>query len=68
MFDPTYIFITFILSLLGYAVFRYGKNVGKVSWIVSGIAMCVFPYFVTNVVAILGISAGLIVIPYFLAF
>jgi hypothetical protein len=51
---------------IGLGFFIYGRNQKAPVPLVCGIALMVFPYFVTNVVLLVLIGAALIAIPYFL--
>jgi hypothetical protein len=49
---------------LGFSI--YGKKQRAVVPLVCGLALMVFPYFVSNVMLLVGIGALLIALPYFL--
>ena len=66
--DPTILVISVLFSIIGYAYYRYGKKQAKMSAIIAGVALCVFPYFVTNLYGLLGVGAGLMAVPFLLAF
>ncbi len=51
---------------IGLGFFIYGRNQKAAVPLVCGIALMVFPYFVSNVVLLVLIGAALIAIPYFL--
>jgi hypothetical protein len=51
---------------IGFAYFTYGRKQRRPVPMATGIALCVFPYFVTNSLLIVGIGAILSAIPYFL--
>ncbi len=51
---------------LGY--FTYGKKERAVVPLTCGLALMIFPYFVTNTIALASIGGVLLVIPYFLRF
>ena len=55
-----------LFASLGLGYFIYGKKQRAVVPLVCGLALMVFPYFVPNVVLLVGIGAGLAAIPYFL--
>ncbi|MDP3274944.1 MAG: hypothetical protein Q8Q09_07070 [Deltaproteobacteria bacterium] len=56
---------SFFISTVGLSFFIYGKKQRRVPQLVSGLAMMVFPYFVTNVPAMLVIGAALTVFALF---
>jgi hypothetical protein len=55
-----------LFGSIGLGYFIYGKKQRVVVPLVCGLALMVFPYFVTNVMLLVGIGACLIAIPYFL--
>jgi hypothetical protein len=55
-----------LFSSIGLGFFIYGKKQRAVVPLVCGIALMVYPYFVSNVMLLVGIGALLLVIPYFL--
>jgi hypothetical protein len=55
-----------IFGSIGLGLFIYGKKQRAVVPLICGIALIVFPYFVSNVILLVGIGALLIAIPYFL--
>jgi hypothetical protein len=48
---------------VGYLV--YGRRQGAVVPLVCGIALMVYPYFVSNTIALVAIGAVLMAVPYF---
>jgi len=55
-----------LFSSIGLGYFLYGKKQRAVVPLVCGIAMMIYPYFIPNVVALVGIGVVLAAIPYFL--
>jgi hypothetical protein len=55
-----------LFSSIGLGFFIYGKKQRAVVPLVCGIALMVFPYFVPNLMLLVGIGVLLIAIPYFL--
>jgi predicted membrane protein len=62
---PTLLFFAIVFSFIGLSFFMYGKRQKAIVPLVDGIALCIFPYFVQDVLLMLVIGAGLIAIPYF---
>lgn len=56
----------FIFSTLGMAMLIYGKKVGHVTHILCGAALLVYPFFVTNIWAMIGIGAVFVAGPFVL--
>jgi hypothetical protein len=53
-------------SSLGVGFFVYGKRQRSAIPLLCGIALCVYPYFISNVIALVAIGIVLSGIPYFL--
>ena len=54
-----------VFSSIGLGFFVYGKRQKAVVPLLSGISLMIFPYFVSNTIALVGIGVALIVVPYF---
>lgn len=46
-----------IVSTIGFSFFLYGKKQQRAPQLLAGVLMMVFPYFVANAAAVLGIGA-----------
>jgi hypothetical protein len=55
-----------LFGSIGLGFFIYGKKQRVVVPLVCGLALMVYPYFVSNVMLLVGVGVLLIVIPYFL--
>jgi hypothetical protein len=55
-----------LFGSIGLGYFIYGKKQKAVVPLVCGLALMLFPYFVSNIVLLVGIGALLAAIPYFL--
>jgi predicted membrane protein len=55
-----------LFGSIGLAFFMYGRKQRAVVPLVCGLALMVFPYFVTNTVLLVLIGVALMTIPYFL--
>jgi hypothetical protein len=55
-----------VFGSLGLGFFIYGKKQRAVVPLICGIALILFPYFVSNVILLVGIGVLLAAIPYFL--
>ena len=47
-----------IVSTAGFGLFSYGKKQSRMPQLGAGVALMIFPYFVTGAAAIWGIAAG----------
>ena len=54
-----------LFGSIGLGFFVYGKKQRAVVPLVCGLALMVFPYFVSNTVLLVAIGALLIAVPYF---
>lgn len=57
-----------IFSSVGLGFFIYGKRQNAVVPLVCGLALMVFPYFITNTFLLIGIGTLLIALPYWVRF
>jgi hypothetical protein len=55
-----------LFGSIGLGYFIYGKKQRSIAPLVCGLALMVFPYFVSNMLLLVGIGAILVIIPYFL--
>jgi hypothetical protein len=60
--DGNVLMAGFLVSLIGTALFMYGKKQSRVPHMAAGVLLVVFPYFVPSVVLVFGIAAVLLVL------
>ncbi len=65
MDNPASLLWGLVFGSIGMGYFLYGKKQGRIAALVSGIALMVFPYFVTNWFFIVLIGMALMALPYF---
>jgi hypothetical protein len=58
--DANALLVSLLVGLIGTALFVYGKRQGRVSSMVVGVALVIYPYFIPNAVLVIGIAAALI--------
>jgi hypothetical protein len=63
--DPTYLFFVIVFSAAGLGYFMYGKKQAAVVPMLTGLALMIYPYFVSNNYVLVGIGLLLGAIPYF---
>jgi len=51
-FDPAWVLISLFLSSVGFVAFMYGKRRSRFVHLTLGLVLMIFPYFVTNLVAL----------------
>jgi hypothetical protein len=54
-----------LFSSIGLGFFMYGKRQRAVVPLICGLALMVYPYFISNTVPLVIVGAILIVVPYF---
>jgi hypothetical protein len=59
--DGNSLLASLFVGLIGTAVFIYGKRQGRLPQMVVGVALVVYPYFVSSVALMAAIAAGLFV-------
>jgi hypothetical protein len=64
--DPDSLLWGMIFGAIGMGYIVYGKNQRRILIILDGIALCVFPYFVSGVLAMCVVGAALTLLPMFL--
>ena len=55
--DPTWIFLSLMLSGVGFVLFRYGRKQDRWPQLVAGLALMLYPYFATSLTTLVGIGA-----------
>jgi hypothetical protein len=55
----------FLFGSIGLGLFIYGRKQKVIVPLLCGMALMVYPYFVTNLAAMIAIGCALIAIPYF---
>ncbi|MEJ2105899.1 MAG: hypothetical protein P8X48_01045 [Acidiferrobacteraceae bacterium] len=51
---------------IGVGYFMYGRKQRRPVPLVVGLALCTFPYFISNTLLLVGVGAVLTAVPYFL--
>ena len=55
-----------MFGAIGMGYFVYGKNQAKPIPMLAGALLCIFPYFISDTVAMLAVGAGLVAAPIFI--
>jgi hypothetical protein len=61
----TQLFIAIFTGAVGTGYFLYGKKQGKLSAMLSGAGLCLYPYFVSGTAALCAIGLALMAAPFF---
>ena len=62
--STTKIFLGLLFGSIGMGFMVYGKKQRRIIPWVSGIGLCVLPYLIPNVIALVLVSIGLIALPF----
>ena len=65
MGDTTGILLSVLFGAIGMGYFVYGKKQQRMVPLAAGLLLCVYPWFVSNVWALLGVGAVLTTAPFF---
>lgn len=65
MDDPAVLMWGIVFGSIGLGFFIYGKKQKAVVPLLTGIALCVFPYFISNVYLLVFGGVVLMAVPYF---
>jgi len=61
MGDPTWIFLSFLFSMIGMAIFTYGRRQRTATHTLTGLALMGYPYFVRGTLPMIGVGVLLLV-------
>jgi hypothetical protein len=59
-FDPDLLFLSLITSGLGFVLFVYGKKQERWPQLAAGLALMVYPYFVSTVSVTIGLAVAIV--------
>jgi hypothetical protein len=62
--DAGSLFVSLIVSAVGFALFQYGRKQLRMPQIVAGLVMMVYPYFIAGLLAMLGVGAAILGLMY----
>jgi len=57
-----------LVSSLGMGYFVYGKRQGRIIALLSGLALCTYPYFVSNPYLFIGVAVLFLVLPFIIRY
>ncbi len=60
--DASSLITSLLVSSVGFVLFEYGRRMRRPPQIAVGVVLLIFPYFVSNVWAMVGIAAVLVVL------
>jgi hypothetical protein len=59
-FEPGYLIASLIIGSIGFVLLMYGKKQSRPPHMIMGLILCVYPYFVQNVIAMSSIAIVLL--------
>ncbi|HEY2509343.1 MAG TPA: hypothetical protein VGI39_00680 [Polyangiaceae bacterium] len=59
-FDVNALLASLVIGSIGFVLFAYGKKQGRFPQLIGGIVLMGYPYFVSNVYAMLGIGVAVL--------
>jgi hypothetical protein len=62
--DPWYLVLSLVFSTIGFGYFRYGKRQGDSLALIVGVMLMVYPYFITNTLAVAVVGLALMASPF----
>lgn len=62
------LWISFLISTIGLGYFIYGKKAVRYSFLIGGLVLMIYPYFVPGLPLLLLIGLVLLVVPFLLRF
>ena len=64
--DMTSLFLAVLFGSVGLGFFMYGRKQSAIVPLVCGVALMIYPYFVSNVILLVVVGVVLMAIPYFI--
>ena len=58
--DANSLLLSLAISSVGFVFFTYGKRQGRIPQLVAGLALMLFPYFVTNLLAMALVAVAIV--------
>ena len=62
------LFFSMTFSFIGAGYFMYGKKQQRYSILLSGALLCIFPYFINNLILLIIIGILLLIAPFYIDF
>lgn len=59
-FDPASLVLSLLVSAVGFVLFSYGRKMQRFPQLVTGLALMIFPYFVSSWIAIIAIAVAIL--------
>lgn len=59
-FEPKALVASLLISSVGFVMFSYGRKMQRFPQLVAGLALMIYPYFVSSWLAIVGIALAIV--------
>jgi hypothetical protein len=59
-FDPSSLFLSLIVSSVGFVLFTYGRKQDRFPHLAAGLVLMIYPYFVGSAVPMLLVGAAIV--------
>ena len=66
--EPTGLFVSIVTGVIGIGYCSYAKKQQNIYFFVAGIGLMFYPYFIENVVALIGVGILLAIAPFVMNF
>jgi hypothetical protein len=60
--DGNSLLLSLLIGCVGFVCFAYGKKQGRFPQMIAGVVLCVYPYFISNLMLMAGIAVGVLVL------
>jgi hypothetical protein len=60
--DGSSLLLSLVIGCVGFVCFVYGKRQQRFPQMLAGVVLCVYPYFVSNLVLMTGIAIAVLVL------
>ena len=54
--EPNALILSLLFGVLGSAIFIYGKKQSRIPHMVTGVLLCIYPYFFSNLYLLTGVG------------
>ena len=68
MYSTTNIFLAMLFGAIGLGYIVYGKKQRRGIALVCGVALCAFPYFISNAILVIIVGIVLMILPFYLRY
>jgi hypothetical protein len=62
--DTTNLMLSLLFGMVGAGMILFGKKAGRLVPLGAGLGLCVFPYFLSNTLALVFVCLSLCVVPF----